>query len=199
MQRRTKMMVIGVVLLAVLAWVWLWLGRTPAPPVPASPAAPAEAVYGSGGLSRSGDVVTPGISSPTVVPVAPPPSDVAIRQIALTFAERYGTYSSEGKFVNISDLYSLMTERYHRRMEAFVAQQLAAAPAKEFRATGTIALSTAVAIADATSPRTATARVTTQRTETRASAAPRTTTQILVVGLVETPEGWRVDDAQWES
>lgn len=193
------MALMAIILLALIALALLFFGKksAPSPTPPASSAQnPATAV---GGLARSGDVITPTDAPQVEAPPAPPPADVAIRQIAMTFAERFGTYSSEGKFVNISDLYSLMTERYHRRMESFVAQQLAQAAAAEFRATSTIALSTAVMLADDAQPRTATARVTTQRMETRATAAARTNTQILVVHLMETPEGWRVDDAQWES
>ncbi|MDO8621641.1 MAG: hypothetical protein Q7R80_00200, partial [bacterium] len=120
-------------------------------------------------------------------------------QIAMTFTERFGSFSSEGEYVNLTDLYPLMTERYQRQTEAEVARLRARPPATVFAATSTVVMNTDVDLPNGETSTSATARVMTQRTAVESTQAPRTYGQEITVKLLKVGEEWKVDGATWGS
>jgi hypothetical protein len=165
---------------------------TESSPVGALTAAPSGALARSGGLTNVAPVNEP------VLPPPPPPTETAVRQVAMTFAERYGSFSNEGNFVNISDLFPLMTERYQRAQEAELARLRQQPRPAEFSSTTTIVMKADVDLPSGEASKSAIARVLTQRTEVRSGATPKTYGQTLTVQLVKISDGWRVDGATWE-
>lgn len=151
----------------------------------------------TGELSRSGSAVNGGSETPDTTPPPAPPADVAVRQIAMTFAERYGTFSSEGNFVNVTDLYPIVTQRYQQELERFVARERAK-PVAAFGATTTTAIATTAELTPTDAPTHAKVRVSTQRT-TEGGGTSKTYTQVLVMELEKSSAGWLVDQASWEA
>lgn len=197
MSRRTLIILIAVAVLA-LAGVLFFVFRPKPASAPEAALGPSANVPSppAGSLSRTGGSAPPATSgTETSPPAAPASPEVEVRQITMTFAERYGSFSSEGNFVNLTDLSPLMTERYRRATAQLIAGERAKPRSPEFRSTRTSVVAVAVTFAGATS---ATARVTTQRTDTRSGVAPRTYTQVLILDLLKTNEGWLVDRAVWE-
>lgn len=197
MERRTKIVFIAAAALVVLGILALFL--RPRRAVETSPqAGGALSVGQTGTLSRSGGIVN--VAPSTVeaeTPLPPPSAAVAARQLAMTFAERYGSFSSEGNFVNVEDVYPLMTERYQRRSEAEVARQRATGTPTAFHSTTTVVIRADVDLPSGETSTTAVVQVTTQRTEARGGQAPRTYGQNLTVKLLKAGDEWRVDDAVW--
>lgn len=150
----------------------------------------------TGELSRSGAVVNGGSELPDITPPPAPPADIAVRQISMTFAERYGTFSSEGNFVNVTDIYPLVTQRYRQELEKFVARERAK-PAAAFGATTTTVITTTAELTPKDAPTHAKARVSTQRTA-EGGGTSKTYAQILVIELENSSAGWLVDQATWE-
>lgn len=197
MDRRKKIiLIIAAVLVLIGILAVLLRPKRAAGPSESSPAgtltsAPTGALTRAGGLTN-----TPAVNAPELPP-PPPPAEAAVRQVAMTFAERYGSYSSEGVFVNIVDLLPLMTERYQRATEQELARLRQQPRAAEFSSTTTVVMKIEVDLPSGEASRQATARVLTQRTDVRSGVAPRTYGQTLTVPLVKISEGWRVDGATW--
>jgi hypothetical protein len=188
MERRTKVIIIvGVV---VLFGIIVWLLRPkPTFEVEQDVSAGAQADV----VERSGTIVAP--PAPVAVELDVPEADtdeLAVRQIVHTFAERFGSYSTEGQFVNILDLTPLVTERYRLRLADLIRSDGDAGIAA---ATTTRALTVDVELDDRDDPRDATASVLAQRLSTGSSAR----TQTLTLTLLKTSAGWRVDDATWKT
>jgi len=198
MDRRKKIILIIAAVLAVIGVIVLLLRPKRVVEAPASSAvgslssAPTGTLVGSGGI-----VNAPASEGALAPPLAPPSASVAVQSTAMTFAERYGSFSSEGNFVNVEDLYPLMTERYQRRSEAEVARQRAAGAAAGFQSTTTIVVSATVTLPNGEESKAATARVVTQRTSVRGGERPRTFGQEISVQLLKVGEEWRVDGADW--
>ena len=201
MERRTKV-ILGIAAALFLIGILFILFRSSSsgPTGAPSPESVTPSKTG-GGLSRSG-TLTPSSSGGGVVnaPAVPPAPEVAVRQLAITFAERYGSFSSEGNYVNITDLFPLMTERYQRALETFVRQQRAA-PSTGFQSTTSTILTTSVRLpaTDANAATQATAMVTAQRTTVTGSGPSTVTAQDLELTLLKTSDGWRVDGATWKA
>ncbi|MBI4449608.1 hypothetical protein HY634_00960 [Candidatus Uhrbacteria bacterium] len=197
-QRKKVILIIAAILVLVGILAFFLRSGSEGPTV--APSATGEPVSGPAGtLTRSGGVAGSG-SGASAVPAEPlpaPPASVAVRQIAMTFTERFGSFSSEGEYVNLTDLYPLMTERYQRQTEAEVARLRARPPATAFAATSTVVISTDVDLPSGEASTSATARVTTQRTAVDGTQAPRTYGQEIMVKLLKVGEEWKVDGANW--
>lgn len=192
-QRDVKTMVILATAIAVVGvlFVVFRLRSSDEPPSPAlvPGAPPPRTLTQSGALARTGDL------APVVLPA--PKAATAVRQVSIAFAERYGSFSSEGDFVNIEDLYPLMTERFRTDRTAFVASQRALVRDAVFRATTSIVTSVDVTFPDSTDAATAQATVTTQRTEVERGGTVRSYAQALTLDCVRLGDGWLVDSATW--
>ncbi|MDO8598724.1 MAG: hypothetical protein Q7S02_01295, partial [bacterium] len=193
MDRRKKIIITIAVVLVIIGVIMLLLRPKRTAETPQQPTAGSPAVGSSGTLSRAGGIVgSPLVEAEPAAPLPPPSAAVAARQLAMTFAERYGSFSSEGNFVNVEDLYTLMTERYQRRSEADVVRQRSAGPSAAFQSTTTIVVGAEVEISSGEDSKEATVRVATQRTAVRGGERPRTYGQELTVKLLKVGEEWKV-------
>ena len=200
MDRRKKTIFIIAAIL-VLVGILAFFLRSGSEGPTVAPSATGEPVSGPAGtLTRSGGVSGSGGVAPVVPsePLPAPPASVAVRQIAMTFAERFGSFSSEGEYVNLTDLYPLMTERYQRQTEAEVARLRQRPRATVFAATSTVVINTEVDLPNGETSTFGTARVTTQRTAVTGTQTPRTYGQDITVKVLKVGEDWRVDGATWD-
>jgi hypothetical protein len=202
MDRRLRLILIiaGVLVVVGVFMLFFRPQRTATPAdVGVEPATNTPAPVGS--LTRTGGTppVPPVVGTPSTPEPVAAPTAVAVRQLSVTFAERYGSFSNEGNFVNLTDLAPLMTERFARETEALVARERTKPRSATFSGTTTIVAHVESTFPDGDTATQGRVRVTTQRTEARAGAPDRTYPQVLVLEALKIPEGWRVDRATWES
>ena len=123
--------------------------------------------------------------------------EVALIRLANLFAERYGSYSSEAGFKNITDLKPYMTKKMQVISDSFVTTQKAQSSSSSFYSTTTNALSTDIT---SLAPLRATVSVSTQRRETGANInGTNTYYQVLVLDFAKEGETWLVDNATWQT
>jgi len=119
----------------------------------------------------------------------------SIRTLSETFAERYGSYSTEANFANLTDVLVLMTPSFAAETQAFI--DTAEQPTEYYGVT-TRVVSTNVVEQDELAG-TATVEVSTQREEAIDSAQNISVKyQTLTLELVYLNDSWLVDSAQWE-
>jgi hypothetical protein len=202
MSRRAKIVISVIVLLlvalvAALLW-WLYSRQSTALPVvntavdTTTNTAPLPIVN-----SPPRNTNTPTV--PVVETPAPQPSgQAAVRRLAMAFAERFGSYSSEGDFTNITDLRSLMTPSLQTWADRYVEEQRAkASTGAMFFGTTTRALNAEFQSFD-DGAGTASVTVSAQRRETSSTDAEgRVYYQDLRMVLVKQGGAWLVDSVRW--
>lgn len=194
-RRKRNILILSVILIFVGIILRLW--SKPRGVTVSVPDSESTARSSAATLPVSGDAPSQG-SRVAIAPAAP--AALAVQQLAMTFTERYGSYSAEGDFVNLEDLYSLMTERYLRSTETEVARWRATAPrrADGVVAVTTIVLHVGVRLSEGETSTVGSADVLTQRTAITSGGRPQTTTETLELDMRKTPDGWRVDGAKWK-
>jgi len=119
--------------------------------------------------------------------------DTSLKSLAITFAERYGSYSTESDFANIYDVMDLMTASFRGETENFLA---AAKNSKEYYGVTTRVLTTKVTSSDETS---STVEISTQREESKGS--PQNSEikyQKLILSCLKENDVWKVNSALWQ-
>lgn len=186
MTRRTKIGIAGVLLILIIVLVILWLLRGDQEPV-----------------TPTTIVVTEQEEE-----VQPPPEPVEIeveretrietaslQTLAKTFAERYGSFSTEANFQNLVDVMPLMADGLADATESFIAT--AEAPS-EFYSVNTKVITVTVDSLDEEAG-TATVSLTTQREE--AIGGPQNTSvkfQDIILDFVFDSGSWKVSSANWQ-
>lgn len=205
MSRRSKIVIAVIILLALIAFaVWLLLSRRGVPLMPNvnDPLAANQVVNALGGSLNSSTTVN--INTAPVANVnaqmPPPPPDplLALKRTAMSFAERYGSFSSLGDYENQVDLKVFMSDAFANRTDAYVAAQRAKPLQAAYRGFTTRALSVEVQSLDDTAGN-AVLIVKTQRQEfTSASVEGKVTYQDIRLGFVKESDSWKVDTAVWQ-
>lgn len=131
-------------------------------------------------------------------PTPPSKPGDELLSLVLPFVERFGSYSNQGKFENLSDLLPFMTDT----MKAWAQKQITIQTEKAFqsvyRGVTTHALSYTVTTFD-TQKGKAEMKVSTQRQEMIGSSAnSRSYNQDIVVKLVKNEGVWLVDGVYWQ-
>ncbi|MDX9892791.1 MAG: hypothetical protein RB292_00040 [Patescibacteria group bacterium] len=195
MSRRNKIIIglavlVLILLLLVLVW-WLWRAE-PVITVPTDTIEVREGIQVPANLPTAslpiGDEADRNID----------PTDQAavMKAVAMTFAERFGSYSNETDFLNFDDLRDIMTVRMRAWVENYKAQN-PLDKGDNYFGINTKALSIEVVEYDV---QTGQAEVTvgTQRMEAKSSTVnPRVYYQNIRVNLVNSESGWKVDAAEW--
>ncbi|OGL74003.1 hypothetical protein A3D72_03900 [Candidatus Uhrbacteria bacterium RIFCSPHIGHO2_02_FULL_57_19] len=207
MSRGAKIILLVFVAVLIIATILLLAFRLPrgaAPeaavnraPVGGLPQAPAVGRTAPAAANVNGAVSAP---SPAVQASEAERTRAEILRLSTQFAERFGSYSSQGNFENITDLEPLQTDS----MKAWADQYIVRARASRGENPEYIGVTTR-----AVSPRitdfsesagTATVRVSTQREEVSGtSAARRVYYQDIVLDLRRVGGVWLVDAAAWQS
>lgn len=188
MTHRNKiiLLTIMVVILIVLVWLVVWIISRDAAPR----------------TTRRGDKTTQNATKPVptaAVPttIEPPPAgpvEQNPRVVAMDFSERYGSYSSQGDYANLRDLFGQMTAR----MQASAEATMLSTPLNASTYAGFItrALRAEVMESNETSQ---TFSVEAQRTETSSEYPQgRTFYQTAELTLVKSDLKWLVDAFTWK-
>lgn len=140
---------------------------------------------------------------PAGTPAKPPPAatererdEAAIRLAATTFAERYGSYSSESSYANVRDVYPLVTARFRSVLETRATSSGAATSTPAYRGVTTVVLRVTIPTYN---PGGATiSSVATQR-DTVTGSDSKVTYETLTLTLKRESNQWKIDDAAWSS
>ncbi len=118
-----------------------------------------------------------------------------VSRLALSFAERFGTSSSQSDFSNLEDLKTFMTEAFKVRIDAYIsAEQAKAQPTAEYNGIVTKAVMADVRSYDEASG-TSDVIVRTRRQEQKDAAVDYD--QSLKLSLKRSGTEWLVDSAEW--
>ncbi len=124
--------------------------------------------------------------------------ELEARRVAQSFLERYGSFSNQGNFENISDLEPLMTVNMKKVAANYVREQKSLYPAeKGYYGITTRALTSALS---AMSESRVIVTIGTQRQESAGSSeTPRILYQEATLQLVKIGSVWKIDDVSWGS
>ena len=192
MSRRNKIIIIAVtavvVLLIIMAIIW-WLNQRGAPE-------PGINVNQPPTLEPKKLPTTPTLTGADEAVVGEPQIEATLKAVAITFAERFGSYSNQSNFQNFEDLQTLMTVRMKAWTDSLILQQTS--DNAVFYGITTQALSAKIINLEESLGR-AEVAVSTQRQESKGSTVnPRVFYQEILLKLVKTTEGWKVDEANWQ-
>lgn len=187
MSNKTLIGGVIVLLLAVGAWYLIvvrGVGRTPpAPPVVAPPAVEEPSPLQPAPPGTSGQL--PGTPDP----------ERELKVLALTFAERYGSYSTDAAFANLKRLGSLITPAYASEIESTITKGVTPGIGGFYSVT-TKALSGSLRLVSESS---AVVDVSAQRQEIFSRGGEvRLAYQTLVVTLERESGQWLVGGARWK-
>lgn len=189
-QQKILLAFLGTILvigLAVGAWWWMRQRR----PAPAAPVV-------TGPVTNN----APTTIVPVVTPQPPQPAgaeEIARSQLTTSgkqFAERYGSFSSDGDYQNLTDLFPLMTAGMQRTAEATIAAGQRQPAPPEFTGVTTVAASTKVTVLDLASGR-ATVEVRAQRQST-VGTQKTNSYETLTLSFVRSGTVWKVNAATWK-
>ncbi|MBI4280619.1 hypothetical protein HY628_00300 [Candidatus Uhrbacteria bacterium] len=186
MSRRSKFIIMAIVVLILLiAFLLIMLNRAGRRAAP-SPSAPQDFTL---------PPPIPPLPTPAVIEPPPPgPQEQNPTVIAADFTERYGSYSNEGNYQNLRDLFPQMTNKLRAETEAFIAGN--PLPSVSYQGTTTKVLRAELVAKTDTEAR---ARLETQRFESTATETPaRTFYQSAKLRLVKDDRRWLVDEFSWE-
>ena len=139
-----------------------------------------------------------GLTNGNNSPVEAPDMEAGLKAVALSFAERFGSYSIQGNFSNLDALNDLMTVRMKTWVDNYKAEQETGTAELPYYGISTLGLSTEILTFEEGLGR-AEVLVSTQRQETRGNTVnPRIFYQNIKLQLVKTGEEWKVDAAEWQ-
>lgn len=203
MSRRNKIIIAIVVVLLLLLLGWLLLLRPTMTPAPAEQVNENGVMVNRGGLgvNYSAGSFNTNVSEPPA-PAPVPPPQVAdernnLRATAKSFAELFGSFSTEGNYQNLVDAEFYMTAELKAETQAYVDQQRDKPPSTSFYGTTTRALSVDIAAYDKAAG-TASLTVKTQRRETGSTIGASTVYyQDLKLEFTKVGDAWKVRSATW--
>lgn len=180
--------IVALIILIIAGSVW-WVTRSKVEVIPAG---------------QDIATATPEIIAP--IDNVPPPSverleaernyPLGLKQLAQSFAERYGSYSSDNPYKNIIDLKPLMTPRLQELMDDQISQMNAATSSTAYEGISTLAVRSEVI---SNTPTEAEIVVQTQRIRTTdESAAPSTFYQAINLTFTKINDTWLVDSVRWQ-
>lgn len=188
MSRRSKLIIILVLILLALLLLIFLLFRLFAKPAPA----PAPVPQANEQLPASNEAVIPPSQQQAQEERV---SSASVQSLSKTFTERYGSYSSESHFENLTDVMGLMTDSFAAETQAYI--DTAKTPPEYYGVT-THVISIDVTAMDETAG-TATVTVETQREEATGSIQNVTVKyQTLVLTMVQIDGQWKISSATWE-
>lgn len=124
--------------------------------------------------------------------------ELEVRRLAQLFIERYGSFSNQGNYENISDLYPLMTANMRRVSSSYEDEQKRTHP-EGGAYYGVTTKAMGAEVVSLTETR-ATIKVNTQKQETFGTALNSVVIyQSATVSLARLGDTWKVDDVDWEA
>ena len=195
MSRRNKILTIIfitvlVILLIIIGILWFINSRQPAE----------EPINTNQGIQLPGNLPSSSSGTPPELMVSAEEQNLeaGIKAIAVTFAERFGSYSNQGNFDNLTSARDLMTLKMKTATDAFIASQTSTVNQDDsYYGITTKALNVNIIDLDEDLGR-AEVLVQTQRIETKISTNnPRSFYQDLNLNLNLEGDRWKIDTASW--
>jgi hypothetical protein len=192
-RRAILIILLGLLLLGIIVAAVIYLLRSRTPVAKAPAAAPTTSV--------TAPVVAP---APSVAdPLNPPVVAVVVgrtaaAQMAELFAERYGSYSNQGDFQNLTDLLPVMTDGYRAKTEAYLASATSSDLAN-YQGVTSLKISTKVLAYDESA---GTAIISVNLQQQKSGGAPASagiSYRSLRMSLLKVGDSWKVDSAAWEN
>lgn len=203
MSRRTKIIIAVIIILLLLLGTALLLLLSGTPEAAAPEAGVPSANQPPSGFINSSTTVN-GVTTntaapaPAPAPAAPRDESTGVRQLARSFAERYGSFSNQGNNENLKDLRIFMSAAMQEKTDAYIAAEAAKPPAQTYFGITTRSINVSLDAFDEEAG-TATATVKTQRQEFRTSTGqPTVYYQDVVIAFVRENGVWKVDSATWQ-
>jgi hypothetical protein len=200
MSKKTKIIIIVIVAVIVVLWLFIFLLRWLKTPKPAV-TTPAGNVNQDLLIPAGTPKLTPALNNAKATPIKDESLQAGLKSVAMTFAERFGSYSNQGNFSNLDSMRDIMTEKMISWVDNYKKSQNPPAVKDQpvYYGITTQALSVQIDSFDETSGE-AQVLVLTQRQESKATTVnPRVYYQNLKIILVKTGQGWKVDSAEWQS
>ncbi len=205
--KRLVIVVVGLVILVLLVLLGIRFFGTAQPTDIVNTNTPAAGFPGSDGVPSSGNANVPttgGVDGPRILINSPfrkkaTDQEVLEQQLlvaARDFAERYGSYSTEGDFANLETLLPVMMPTLRAQTEALIAKNRAAS-AVSFIGVTTKALSAKPQTAVSANVPVA-VRVATQRT-TKKDGTSTVSYETLVLTMTHDAGIWKVSAAAWKT
>ena len=149
-------------------------------------------------VDTSAEVITVNVSTNTISTTSPTvePVDLTLKQLSELFAERYGSFSSDSNFQNVTELKPYMTDKMKIAADSYVdSEQGDSSP--DFKSIVTKVLSTNIG---STSGGEVEVRLSTQRIESGDSFADNDIYyQDIILDLVQDGDQWLVNSAIWQA
>ncbi len=205
MSRRTKIVIAAVVILLLLLLGALLFLRTQGG-IPGLPESLGGAPTNSSKTSLPGNYSSgsfnTNVSAPVnqPAPAAPKKADdkTTLKNVAKTFAEMYGSFSTEGNFQNVVDAEYYMTDAFKAKSDLYVADERSKPQATAFFGTTTRAIFEPQITAYDAAAGTASVTLKTQRRDTGSTAgADKVYYQDLKLEFIKSGDTWKVDSATW--
>jgi len=192
--RKLLLIIIIVLALTVAVLAWLVFFRPTAAPPTNQPLAPTSPVVtNSEEPAASGDIIGEEPVNRNA-PAAPADPALVVRVLAMSFAERYGTYSNDANFQNLRDLVSIITDSFRAELDNIITVGTGASPSYH----GVISHAVLAEVQQMTDS-SAAVKVTTQRQESFSRLGePQLSYETLAVELEKVGNGWLVNKAEWE-
>lgn len=159
--------------------------------------------FNNGDTNSGSKTITSGMAQ-SVLPLSSPERiaeekryPLGLRQLAISFAERYGSYSTDQKFKNLDDLKPFMSTKMQKTVDDFMlAERNATSTLESFQGLTTKGLS-----ADLISLETSGAVIVVQTQRTISSDSglePVVSYRNLKLSFIKTGNEWQVDEAVWQ-
>ncbi len=193
MTKRKKIIIISglvvLVLILLIVLIWFWLN----PKAITSVFEPKQET----GLQIPANLPSASSALPdaSTNPIKEPKTEASIKAIAVTFTERFGSFSSQSNYANLDSLKAISS----RKMINYLESLKVASGNEDYTGITTQALITEVLSFSDTTGR-AEIKVTTKRQESSGSTInPQEYYQDLNLKLVKEDGSWKVDQADWGS
>ena len=124
-----------------------------------------------------------------------PNTQSVLTALAQVFAEKYGSFSSEGNFENLKDLKFIATARLAASFDSYMPSN--PLPQNDFYGVTTKAINTEIITMNSEETE-AQVMVGTQRSETKGAGNPRVYYQNIILKVLKIDNYWKVDQADWQ-
>lgn len=205
--KRIVIVVVGLIVLALLVLLGIRFFGTAQPTETLNTNTPTAGFPGSGGVPSSGNANVPttgGVEGPRILIDSPIRKKATEQEMleqtllvaARDFAERYGSYSTEGDFANLETLLPSMTDSFRTQTEALIEKNRAATTVSFLGVTTKVLSAKPQGAVSASAP--VTVRVETQRTSKKEGTST-VTYETLVLTMAHDTGVWKVSAAVWQT
>ncbi len=188
------MLILGgvVVILVIVVGVIFWWQRAATPELATTTQNTVTAANRLVIDGRSGEDIVTTANTPTLTESQQ--QQISVERLAMTFAERFGSYASTANFRNIREVQPMMTESMRQWSDGYIQTQIAKT-ADQNIVVSTRALATEAVTMSGTA---ATILVHTQRRTSQNGQPDQVINQDLRLDFVTAGQSWLVDGAYWQ-